>query len=465
MDAQLSHGLAFLNNQGIRCEESDRHFAGRLANQIEAAFRITTWPGTTSVPQGRLLWWSEDVAARWTGHGWTYLTRPLDSLPLLTAVSSRLSQPWTSHTRWMTHLRQSVALSESSCRWLIGSGTTTAPWLEHLCRRWQRSTLHVDTPPHRMTFSNAWTWWLRKVEASNRPTPVLIVAPPTEASSCDNADPTPALAPADRWLFALSDGLFCLYRRPGGAIEELWRRREREGRSGRWQIAFDGPEQPWPMWDAGEPMAARAHIVGRLPWPALCHWTRACDTAWPDEDNQLWRDRVLLLSDAARHGAWEALLKILRDGRLLGSTRGVRGSTPMVSWTQQPLERWPELRVFRPGRRKWDFELYGVAVRRDHVRRHGGRPVWYGEEADFRSASPEERPYGQLRRSRQASIDWRAEREWRSPGDFRFDGLPTSDIVVFVPHYWQAARLAAEFPYRVYLVREGNRSREGRRSE
>ena len=137
----------------------------------------------------------------------------------------------------------------------------------------------------------------------------------------------------------------------------------------------------------------------------------------------------------------------------------------MVSWTEQPLDRWPELRVFRPGRRKWDFELYGVAIRRDHVRRQGGRPVWYGEEADFREASPEERRYGQLRRSRQASIDWRAEREWRSPGDFRFDGLRVSDVVAFVPHYWQAAQLAAEFPYRIYLVRAGKRGREGTRSE
>ncbi len=452
MSRGLETAVNRLRQAGFELRPGDvQACAGRLAPLVAAAYRIAIPRSTGVARHGYLLWWTALVQDAWTGATWAYLTAPLDDRPLVAMVSSRMGRDYFPHAGWMTSIRQSLALSRGRWRWLVCENTTTAEWLRHGCRRMGESTLVVRADRRAGSGEQSWRRWFERIASAPSGEPVLLVSPVVESPQATDVPPQ-----IDRMAFALSDGLICLSRRPGGNVDRLWRQRHAERIAGRWQLDLACTESPWPEWDLAAVRLRKPRIVGRLPWPALCHWTRRCDGPWPGEEKRLWRDRVLLLSASARRDAWATLLAMLREGRIRGGSRSLRGSRPMVSWTAQPLERWPALRTFRRGRHRWDFEPYGIAVEREAVRREGARPVWYGSEADFAAATPRQRQLGQLRRSRRGTVDWTREREWRSPGDFPFSRLPQRSVVVFVSDYGEARQVAGEFGYRVYLMRQGS---------
>ncbi len=428
---------------------------GPLGSKVQGLWCAVSWQGNSAkVPSGWFLWWNVEIIRLWTEPRWAYLSRPLDGRPLVSVVSSRLTRNWTDHAAWLTRLRQALALGQLQWRWTVPPGTTTAPWVQHAAGRWRIPVLNVvnSSKPSRQP----WKKWLAEIGELDRlqAGPILSLSPVVGDALAEGAVPSRDELPLrDRAAFALGDGVICLKRKPGGVVDQLWKRRLANPPIASWQCDLtEGSAVDWPAWDRLESPPRRPRIVGRLPWPALCHWTRAADGRWPGEPLDLWRDRVLLLGAAGDHGPLATLLAILRSGRLAGSRRGVRGGVSMVSWTAQRLENWPELRTFRRWRHRWDFEPYGIAVERRYVEQAGGRPVWYGSEADFAAATAEERSFGQPRRSGRSQIDWRREREWRSPGDFHFSRLPMKSVVVFVPSYESARRVAAVSKFAQFII-------------
>jgi hypothetical protein len=178
----------------------------------------------------------------------------------------------------------------------------------------------------------------------------------------------------------------------------------------------------------------------------LTHWTRECPGPWPDESEESYLDDLIFDADRVNRSAEAALQRIVRKQRIVATTRAIRGDTPMVSFTAVPLARLPELRVFRPHRGRWDFELYGICIRQSWIQARGGRPVCYGDEEDWDALPESERPYFQLRESGGARgrpvIDWTLEREWRLRGDVCLADLDAQDAVLFVPSQGEAERLA-----------------------
>ena len=60
-----------------------------------------------------------------------------------------------------------------------------------------------------------------------------------------------------------------------------------------------------------------------------------------------------------------------RSGRLIASSEFVRGETPVVSLTAVPLGEIRTLRTYRSHLSRWDFEPYGICIRRDWLQRRG----------------------------------------------------------------------------------------------
>ena len=146
------------------------------------------------------------------------------------------------------------------------------------------------------------------------------------------------------------------------------------------------------------------------------------------------------------------------SGRLLASSEFVRGETPVVSLTAVPLGEIHTLRTYRSHLGRWDFEPYGICIRRDWLQRRGTRPVQYGDEALWDAMSSADRPFFQKRESHTAGgkvFDWTVEQEWRHVGDLKLDGIPARAAMLFVPSEAEARQLAASSPWPVVVVSDG----------
>ncbi len=110
----------------------------------------------------------------------------------------------------------------------------------------------------------------------------------------------------------------------------------------------------------------------------LLHWTRAATGPWPGETSEEFLDALILQTETADHSAVTTLLRILSEGILRASAEGIRGSFPVVAFTGVPLQEFRKRRVFRKHRHRFDFEPWGIAIRRNSLVSLGIRPVIYG---------------------------------------------------------------------------------------
>jgi hypothetical protein len=189
----------------------------------------------------------------------------------------------------------------------------------------------------------------------------------------------------------------------------------------------------------------------------LSHCTRQQAGPWPDQAAEDYLDDLILARGDTQHSALAALKRIVRTRRLVATGRTIRGSAPVVSFTDVPLAELDRLRVFRPHRGRWDFEPYGICIRRDWLIQRGTRSVRYGDEALWQGLLAAERPFFQLSRTRprrgNRTIDWTVEREWRHVGDVDLRCLAPDEGLLFVPTEVAAYELAAVSPWPVTVLK------------
>jgi len=161
----------------------------------------------------------------------------------------------------------------------------------------------------------------------------------------------------------------------------------------------------------------------------LVHCTRGRSGPLPGQSDEQWRDEVLL--GGARGVAWgpeEVLREILRTQWLRGSP--LRNESPaVVCFSAVGLGAFLARRRFRAHLGRWDYEPYGIAIRREVLMQRGAMPVIYGAKTDYAAMMPEQRWRFQ---SRGTTFDWTEEQEWRLRGGLDLRQLGDDDAVVFV---------------------------------
>lgn len=182
--------------------------------------------------------------------------------------------------------------------------------------------------------------------------------------------------------------------------------------------------------------------VTQRPDEWLCHWTRPRRGPWPNESVDDYWDALIMGCASADHSALGALLRIMETQQLLPSDMA-HGA---VSWTAVPLNEFRRHRVYRRHLRRYDFEPWGIALRRSVLEELGCRPVTYlqpGEETTETSwqTHPATDAAGK--------IDWTTEREWRIHGNVDLKAMPASDIIVFADSEAEAAVLRQTSPWHV----------------
>jgi len=294
---------------------------------------------------------------------------------------------------------------------------------------------------------------------------------------------------ADRILYAAGDRLQVLRVRVGGAVQALLMQHvlDSERCASLVMLASDAAGQiseidleshgcviPWLLKSSDEGVSAENHQPGsvkddkpscrsstaRGSWETstplshpdawLLHWTRSTVGPWPDQDEQEFNDELILGCRSSDRSALATLLRIVTEGRLWASSDAIRGGFRMVSFTEVPLHEFRSRRAYRRHRRRYDFEPWGIAIRRDMLVFAGARPVDYGDEESWHTTTEPARPFFQ---NAGAGDGWtKDEREWRIAGHVQLDKLPASAVVVFVDSEGSREIIQKETEWQVIVV-------------
>ena len=340
-------------------------------------------------------------------------------------VSSRLSRRLDQETQWLSRLRSTLAaLPLDSTQVLICEQAAGADMLTAGCDLFglARLTLRIDRKP------------------GQRET---------------------GLPQADLALFAMADEIRVLRCRPQGNVARLiqWHLQDPRRCNIPLYVASEclsclSADQQQRVHLLADPEDCGGHSVGRRldavtakrvestvfpPLPSdhplacpdqwLCHWTRPAAGPWPGESRQQYC--ASLLQNQSDRSASGTLLRILSERRLRASRLAIRGGHHVVSFTAVPLSEFRQRRVFRGHRHRYDFEPWGLAIRRSALSPCDLRPVCYGCDQTWKSLPAADQPWYQ-KATRDGITDTVAEREWRVPEDVDLSLLHPTDAVVFV---------------------------------
>ena len=439
-----------------------------------------------------------ELLREWLGTRWYLLHRhQLDMAHQWSGIiASRLNRTDTDFAQWPRWIECAVrSLARDGQTLLIVPGTASSAIVEPLARQTSLNRLTVRWPPVSRKIStihcSVGKWLLQTLEEITNHQSVayatLFLSSPDGSASPSMSE----LPLQDRLVVALSHHLMALSVRPGGNIAQLLNRRLQDDRFPLGTVSLRIPstdmrsDHNWLDRHAigwylptrtFVPDTPRLRFNSRPPCqsceannPMLRSWTA-------DARLLLARDQYLIHcvrgsdNDGFRAGEcaavvdaivqgnlspytpYETLVKIAIERRVRASAKLLRTSAAAVSFTAVDLPELMARRRYQSHLGRWDWEPYGVMIRRDVLAQLGARPVIYGDDDLFEQLSADDRPYFQPAHRRSARMEqehWQAEEEWRLLDDVRLAQLPADSVLLFVQFQTEAQSLATFCPWPV----------------
>jgi hypothetical protein len=384
-------------------------------------------------------------------------------------IGSRLGRRPDLATHFSIGLREFTRRLDPVCDCvLLAKSSPQYRLVARAIRRAQIPSITVDDSAAR-----SWKKWLELLSRCNDQFLAAAVISPQVWTDPTQARLEPA-ALADRLIAAVSDSLFAPHVRARGVTTRLLEQKSASGGASDCWLGSES-DREWfvaslhdasvnvhrvteelcsrsgrcqPARQASGSLGAGNHlrdIARLLERPTLVHCTRAVAGPWPLESDRQFLDSILATCEP--RDALASLKRIL-DRRLLARSKsGLRGGHRAVCLSAASLRWIRDARVYRPHRMRWDFEPYGLCFSRRALGVLGAKPVVYAEDdRHWRQLSEEQRFLFQLATSNNGAIDWRAEEEWRLPGDLSLTDLDPGDYCAFTKDAQEAARLAPTSP-------------------
>ena len=364
-------------------------------------------------------------------------------------LSSRLPKRKDSVPWWFDALRTVAIRSEADGATLVCvPGTTAAEFTARLCELMQLRCLRFNLPDKESIAPESIPEWL---SVSSPVDEEIVVSPRIELPDCLPAAGLSSLPLQDRILAFCGSRLVSLHTTANGSCHQLLHNQLVAGKPvmlaalrGRRNELGTNPELvadgaiPWIL----EPLSTKAEYRSEalyrtatpmhspLSYPSewLCHWTRPHHGPGADQSRNDYIDELLLSSQSADRSALASLIRIVENQGI--DTASLSLEAEAVSWTAVPLKEFRSRRIFRPHKQHFDFEPWGIAVRRQWLKKDGCQPVQY--VTDQAEELPCEAWLRQPAVSRNGRVDWREEHEWRSPRRVDLAAAPPNDVVVFV---------------------------------
>lgn len=465
-------GESFLNDSDCESGDEDKSvFTTSFPGLSVSAFQ--DWVGQ------RLIWWPEGIVNR----------------RRVAITSSRLTKRLDRHHAWFEMLRTAILRCDSEKDCIVRcDGTASDEFAGRAAELWGIPCLRIVPPITSCGLTDPDEWYrevLSEVESLSTPDGKLAFVSPRISDRETSASHFPL---SDCLQHLAAQHLVCLYSRDGGNMAGLLEHQLRDSRltspvllssikgqvvpqchkkltqlgAVSWILDRSLPREPLSeMASSGSadqqvlPNAGRTPKVatsspalsGPLQHPEewLCHWTRPRHGAWIGQQREEFLDELLLGCHSADRTAFAALMRILHQ-QIIRATRSVKDAPSTVSLTEVALKDFRQHRVFRRHKQQFDFEPWGVAIRKDVLRRLGGKPVCYVDDQSESLDLVAEGEFIQPATNRRGTIDWQVEKEWRVSGDLDFSSLADSEVVVFVDTEVEQRRLLRECRYSVVIV-------------
>ena len=439
------------------------------------------------------------LAAQWFGERWWLLHQSqwerADKWAAI--VASRITRADADFACWPRWIEQSIRLlARERQTLLMVSDTTTAALVAPLVHATRLNCLQIRLPSNksRSTSTVHGTWLCAALQEILTRTSAARDTLWVSDLCAESTSPLQHLPLRDRLLVALSHRLIALSIRPQGNTAQLISQRLQDERFPLGTVSMRLPgsnalsdcnwlDQRAVGWYL-PPVRPNKQTVDRVTVQAttqarrtnnllrcsfttesrsLTQWTASASLLRNPSDYLVhcvrghgesgWRrgDPTAIL-DALVHGSfsqpapYQTLCKIVSEGRLRASAKMLRANRAAVSFSAVPLSELLARRHFQSHLGRWDWEPYGLMIRRDVLQSLGARPVIYGDEQTFEQLSEMDRNFFQpaLRRSAHRPTDhWQAEEEWRLLDDVRLHELPSGSLILFVEQAAQAQALAA----------------------
>lgn len=404
-----------------------------------------------------------DAAVAWAPRG-------LPDRPTVCIASSRVGRHPENVPGWLDALRTACLSAARQGRALVvAEGMTTAPLVARFCQTTATPFVEIGWIPEKADRD----WFQsqsRRIAGEDGIFPVWLTA--GDARKWESTDLAAVL---------IADHVRILRATAGGNVAHAVDRRLRlpgsggTGRSGRLWLLSNGTaidaalhavwkeqgvvdwvlENPFPDPDPSAAPRLRlpdgngqAEILESFPEDIdsfLVHWTRAGSaTSGVGTENERL-DELLWGLHHGGSGALATLWTIVVSGWLTAGSRLTRGGQPVVCFTAVSLREFRGRRVFRPHLSRWDFELFGIAIRQSVLEARGCRPVIYGTREDWNSVEHSQRYRFQFSGKGgdpDSGKDWREEREWRVAGSLDLRTLGAGDCLVYVADRKSAQALA-----------------------
>jgi hypothetical protein len=435
-----------------------------------ANFAATRWLGL------RLAWWPSGICDR----------------RRVALISSRIGRRLDEKAEWFTLLRHACARIDSENDILFTTEKTAAnQFVARAAKLFGIPSLQLETPrDDRMKLGR----WLQEItrekrtEQGNYDSRVFL-SPPIDSGIVIESS-LQGIPLRDRAQVAFTDQVLAISVRKNGHVHKLLESRlddedfppgsvflavgpgltdskteqhlMERGAVG-WLVNMEGDRQQSPRTEGvliDGPRRQRSAEIIEPPssedWRFLTHCTRRRDGPWPDQSSDEFVDDLILERRSARHSALAALARVINARKLIANTNGIRGRTPVVSFSAVRLDELLRLRTFRSHRARWDFEPYGICIAQSWLQDRGASAVCYGDDDLWNTLSGEQQPFFQPRTSITSKqvMDWTVEQEWRHVGDVDLRDAPHDAAFVFVPTREEAELVADISRWPVAVVGE-----------
>ena len=418
---------------------------------------------------------SDQVVRRWLGHRLFWWPAGISERNRSAIVSSRIGRKLEEQSEWIEALRLACGrVLEEKGLLVTSESTATDSFVRQAATLFDLPVLQVICPRPRQPPAS----WFEGLQAATRNSvqkgrQPVVVSPQLGADEGDPMHSLAAVPDRDLLVALLAEQLWILQLRRHGNLERIVRERLKHDDwppdstrlltgpgLAKHQLAVEFQNEGAVCWNltttdsdtangfrnsSDETPSSRPartetqrdviEECRQRPELFLVHATRRPSTNWPGESTEEFLTELILSHTPPDRSESATLRRMLEEQRIRASSAGIRGGVPIVSFSASPPGELLRLRTYRRHRTRWDYEPYGLCIRRTALERLGARPVCYGDDLLWDRLSDADRPWfqKQFTTTNSERIDWSHEREWRVRGDVSLVGFDVTDAVVFVP--------------------------------
>ena len=458
-DELLAAGLVFDN------PPVDAHPGTDLTPLLRGDLAIRDTPAGNAIAAGAAItfgipWLPAETNAEWFGRRLFVWSHGLPTQRLVGITMSRIGRQPERHQPVFDAIRTAIVRMDVAREIvLISHQTAAARYAARAAILFGRPTLTINANHAKTPWSEYWTEQIDKLGNEDSVGHTVMASPLLSGTEPDDSPL------GDRLLIALAHRAVCVHIRRRGHTHRLLSKRLKSTAWPAGSVFVRQGEMDETSRDLIENGGIGWLVVGNSEssdpvmdhYPAeqlsdvnefnvneyFTHCTRRCDGPWPGETELQFLDDLLLDRQGADHSAWATLCRIVSQQRLVASSDVIRGKTPVVCLSECSARELVQRRTFRSHRGKWDYEPFGICIRRDWLIDHGAKPVIYLAREDWSNVKPEQAWHYQTETTADKTVNWSHEREWRFGGDLDLSRIPADSAFVFVPDENAAGALAS----------------------